>query len=116
MVEPIEDKVIILWSSRDREVATNLVFMYARNSLIKCWWRSVTLVIWGPSAQLLSNDCGLQAELAELRSAGVGLLACKACADRYAVSKELEELGCEVAYMGEPLTRWLKEGSAILTF
>jgi len=51
-----------------------------------------------------------------VKKAGVELLACKACADRYGVSKRLEELGINVIYMGEPLTGYLKSDYAVLTF
>ncbi|MFZ5647696.1 MAG: DsrE family protein [Bacillota bacterium] len=44
------------------------------------------------------------------------LLACKACTDSYGVSEKLEELGIEVKYMGQPLTKLLKEGYRIITF
>ncbi len=43
------------------------------------------------------------------------LLACKACADRYQAAAGLKALGVEVRYMGEPLSRLLKEGWAVLT-
>jgi len=110
------DTLVVVWSSRDRDVALNTVFMYTKNSKLKGWWNDVKLVVWGPSAKLISVDQELQAELAELKKAGVELLACKACADRYGASKRLEELGIEVIYMGEPLTGYLKDGYAVLTF
>lgn len=111
-----QDTLVIVWSSGDRDVALNTVFMYAKNSKLKGWWETVKLVVWGPSAKLISEDQTLQAELAEVKKAGVELLACKACADRYGVSSRLEELGIQVIYMGEPLTGYLKSGCAVLTF
>lgn len=57
----------------------------------------------------------LQAELGELKQAGVELQACKACSDRYGVSDKLASLGVEVIYMGVPLTEYLKSGWASLT-
>lgn len=64
-------------------------------------------MVWCPSARLLTLDRELQEAPAEMREAGVRLPACKACADSYGVSEELERLGLEVRYMGEPLTRYL---------
>jgi hypothetical protein len=93
-----------------------MVFMYTKNSKLKGWWGQVRLVVWGPSAKLLSVDQELQNELEEMKKAGVELLACKACADRYGVSDKLSGLGIEVIYMGEPLTQYLKEDWAMLTF
>ncbi|MBU1276735.1 MAG: DsrE family protein [Proteobacteria bacterium] len=110
------DTLVIIWSSRDREVAKNMVFMYAKNSRLKGWWPAVRLVVWGPSASLIAEDAELQTELEELRQAGVELLACRACADKYGVAPRLEELGIEVIYMGQPLTEYLRAGLPVLTF
>jgi hypothetical protein len=52
--------------------------MYTRNARFRDWWGRVRLVVWGPSAQLLSEDRELQEELEDLKAAGVELLACKA--------------------------------------
>lgn len=105
-----------IWSAADPEVAKKMVFMYCKNSRLKGWWKRVRLIVWGPSAKLLAGDIELQKELAELRAADVDLYACKACSDMYGVSRELEQLGCRVIYMGQPLTGLLKEGWKVLTF
>jgi len=109
-------KLALIWSSRDRDVALNMVFMYGKNSRLKGWWDQVRLVVWGPSAKLLSVDEELQAELKAMKEAGVALQACKACSDRYGVSDKLEALGIDVLYMGVPLTEYLKGDWAVLTF
>ncbi|MFH1058112.1 MAG: DsrE family protein [Pseudomonadota bacterium] len=116
MSAPNQEEVAIIWAARDREVALNLAFMYAKNARLKGWWSKVTLVIWGPSAELTTQDAGLQKELKEMAKAGVELKACKACADRYQVSDKLEALGVEVLYTGQILTNWLKSGVQVLTF
>jgi hypothetical protein len=55
------DELVVLWTSGDREVALKMVFMYAFNSRRFKWgWKNVTLVVWGPSAKLLSEDKELQ--------------------------------------------------------
>lgn len=110
------ETLVVVWSSRDPEVASNMVFMYCTNSRIHGWWKSVRLVVWGPAAKLLAEDAALQTELKIAREAGVEILACRACADRYGISEQLEKLGCRVQYMGEPLTRFLKSGLPVLTF
>ncbi|BEQ16855.1 DsrE family protein [Desulfoferula mesophila] len=115
-MESKADTLVLIWSSRDREVAKNMVFMYAKNSRLKNWWPAVRLVVWGPSASLLAEDAELQAELEELKRAGVELLACRACADKYGVAPRLEELGLQVIYMGAPLTEYLQTGLPVLTF
>jgi hypothetical protein len=115
MGEDTKDKLFILWTSGDPEVAKHMVFMYAKNARLKGWWQTVRLIVWGPSASLLARDESLQAELAQLREAGVELQACKACADRYGVSEQLTALGVDVIYMGAPLTEYLKTGWASIT-
>jgi hypothetical protein len=110
------EKLFVIWSSRDREVATKMVFMYTLNSKLREWWNDVSLIVWGPSAQLVSQDKELQAKIKEMKDAGVELLACKACSDSYGVSDALEELGIDVKYMGEPLTQILKGNDKIITF
>ncbi len=114
MPEPV-DKLVVLWTSQDKEVAQKMVFMYTKNSKLRSWWGQVRLVVWGPSAKLLADDKELQEELAELKSAGVELQACKACSDQYGVSEKLAELGIEVIYMGVPMTNYLKGDWAILS-
>ncbi len=115
MTDKIPVGLAVLWVTQDKEAAKNMVFMYSRNSKLKGWWDQVRLIVWGPSANLLANDPELQAELEELKAAGVELLACKACSDRYGVSDKLTELGIDVIYMGAPLTGMLKEGWATLS-
>jgi len=115
-MSPSNDTLVIIWTSRDREVAKNMVFMYAKNSLLKDWWPAVRLVIWGPSSALISEDAELQAELEQMKQAGVELLACRACSDHYGVTERLESLGIEVIYMGQPLTTYLQSGLTVLTF
>ena len=110
------DKLIVLWTSGDKEVALKMVFMYTLNSKLKKWWKDVTLIVWGPSSKLLSNDIELQEYLAKIKEAGVKLKACKACSDSYGVSEKLEKLGIEVIHMGEPLTHFIKEDYKIITF
>ena len=105
----------VVWVTRDREAALNMVLMYTKNSRLKGWWDRVRLVVWGPSAKLLSEDAELQAEIEDCKAAGVELLACKACADRYGVADALTALGMDVIYMGAPLTEYLKGGWKVLT-
>ena len=103
-----KDKLAVLWTSGDREVALSMVFMYTLNSKLKKWWPRVRLIVWGPSARLLSVDQELQEKLEAMKAAGVELQACKACADIYGVSEKLESLGVEVIYIGQPFTEMLQ--------
>ncbi len=110
------DKLVVLWTSGDREVAINMVFMYTLNSKLRKWWEDVCLIVWGPSSKLLAEDTELQDYITKIREAGVDIAACKACADNYGVSGNLEKLGIDVKYIGEPFTQLLKENHKIITF
>ena len=106
--------LVVLWTSGDREVALKMVFMYTLNAKLKGWWEEVILIVWGPSAKLLSQDEELQGRIEQMKEAGVVLEACKACADLYGVAPDLEAMGIEVKYMGVPLSDYLKEDRAVL--
>ncbi len=110
------DKLVILWTSADKEVAENMVFMYTLNSRINGWWEDVTFIVWGPSADLLASDSTLQSGIKKFIQAGIKVEACKACADNYGVGEKLQSLGIDVKYMGTPLTGYIKDGYHILTF
>ena len=109
-------KLLVVWTSADREVANNMVFMYAYNAKKADWWKDVRVLIWGPSQKLLVQDKGLQEYLKKMKDAGVELLACRACSDGYGITEDLRKLGVTVDYMGVPLTEMLKSGWTTLTF
>lgn len=109
-------KLLVLWTSEDRDVALNMVFMYTYNAKKYEWWNTIRLIVWGPSAKLLAEDRELQEEIGKMKTEGIELFACKACADRYEVSEKLQELGIEVKYIGKDFTAMLKNDWAVLTF
>jgi hypothetical protein len=110
-----KNKMVMVWTSGDKEVALKMAFMYTYNAKFKGWWEDVTLVVWGPSSKLLTEDKELQEYIAKMKEAGVVLEACKSCSDMYGVSENLEKLGIDVKYMGQPLTNYLKQGVTVLT-
>ncbi len=114
-LEP-QEKLVILWTSGDPDVATKMVFMYAGNAPRFGWWEDITLIVWGPSAKLLTEDENLQGALRAMSRSGIKLEACKACADMYEASAKLESYGIDVKYMGDVLTNYIKEGRHVLTF
>ncbi len=112
---PADEKLVVLWTSGDRDVALKMVFMYTYNAKRFGWWDDVTFIVWGPSSKLLSVDQELQTELAKMKDLGIKLEACQACADQYGVSDKLREFGIDVKYMGQALTDYIKEGRHVLT-
>ena len=113
---PTSSRLAVVWTSGDRDVALKMVFMYTLNAKSRGWFDEVTLIVWGPSSKLLSEDAELQAQVTMMKNVGIELAACKACADSYGVSGQLEDLGVEVKYMGVPLTGMLKGDGVTVTF
>jgi hypothetical protein len=110
------NSLTILWTSGDPQVAEKMVFMYTLNAKKRGWWDDIKFIIWGPSSKLLSESGALKDQIKEFIKEGITIEACKACADQYSVSADLAELGINVKYMGEPLTKYIKEGHHIITF
>ncbi len=111
-----KSKLAVVWTSGDPEVAHNVCFMYTLNAKKQAWFDEVVLIVWGPSAWLLAEDDSLQVKIKAIKKDGVILEACKACADMYGVSEDLEKLGIDVKYMGAPLSDMLKGNWKVLTF
>ena len=108
--------LLVVWTSGDRDVAMNMVFMYTYNAKKNGWWENIRFIVWGASTKLLSEDKELQEEILKMIKAGVDILVCKACADIYGLSDFLQKLGLEVRYVGKDLTAMLKSGWTTLTF
>lgn len=109
------EKLVVLWTSGDRDVAIKMVFMYTLNAKKRGWWDDITLVIWGPSAKILTEDKELQEYMERIIESGVTVRACKGCSDQYGITEKLEELGITVLYIGKELTDYIKEGRELLT-
>jgi hypothetical protein len=109
------DHLHILWTNADPVTAEKMVFMYAANALKFEWWKRVTIIIWGSTATLTAENASIQSQVKEMLAGGVEFSACKACADELGVTASLEELGVEVIYWGEPLTRLLRENCTMLS-
>jgi hypothetical protein len=114
MSEP--NKLLVIWSSADRQVALYNAFMYTHNAKKQGWWDEVRLLVWGPSDTLLAQDAELQEKVRAMQADGVEVIACKACADRLGATEALEALGIDVFYVGSALTAMLKEGWVSLTY
>lgn len=111
-----QEKLVVIWSSADREVALKMAFLYTINSRLNGWWEDITFIVWGPSASLLAQDYELQEHIFRMKENDIKLEACKVCSDMYGVSEKLTDLGIEVKLMGTPLTDYLKNGRKIITF
>ncbi|HZK02626.1 MAG TPA: DsrE family protein [Anaerovoracaceae bacterium] len=109
------DKLAILWTSGDKETALDMVLMYTLKANMNKWWDECDLITWGPSNTLVCKDEEVQEQLRLVQSAGVKVFACKRCAERHGLVDSLKNLDIVVDYMGEPLTRYLKDGWKVIT-
>ena len=110
-----KNHLYVLWTNDNPVTAEKMVFMYTINSLLHGWWEKVTLIVWGAPAKLVSENDDIQKKVKKALDTGVHITACKACADQLGVSENLEKLGIEVKYWGEPLTEILKNDETLLT-
>jgi hypothetical protein len=109
------NKINILWTSDNKITALNMLAMYVLNSKKKGWWDQVNVIIWGASAKLVASDTQVQTEILEMLNMGITVEACRACAETCGVTSDLEKLGVNVRYMGQPLTEYIKNGEPVLT-
>jgi hypothetical protein len=114
--EPAQ-RLCILWTSGDPDVAHRMVLMYAHVAQRQGWWDEIEVIIWGPSQRIFVGDHDLQDKIAEMREDGVEVRACIACANTFGIVEELRGIGLEVAPMGGPLTERLQDPEwTVMTF
>ena len=109
------DKINILWITDNEETIDNLLAMYTINSKAYDWWQDVNVIIWGASAKLIGTDKKYQVLVKEMIDSGINVEACKMCSDNLSATKKLLELGVDVKYMGEQLTKYLQSNEKVLT-
>jgi len=111
------NKLLIVWSSGEVEVAKKLVLLYGSVMLERKYWDEATIMIWGPSAKILAQNRELQEQMKVVQDSGVKFNACVVCTDDYGVSEALVELGVELIHTGEMLTHALQsEDVKVITF
>ena len=113
----MRNKLLIVWSSGEKEVAKKLVLLYGSVMLERKYWDEATIMIWGPSAKLLANDTELQKQFKIVQDSGVQFNACVVCTDEYGVSSQLSALGIDLIHTGEMLTNSLQSDDVkVITF
>ncbi|TQV63412.1 MAG: DsrE family protein [Sulfurovum sp.] len=110
------DKLLIVWSSGDEEVAKKMVLLYSSVILPRKYWDKAHLMIWGASAKLLSQNEELQKMLQKVKETGVELSCCVVCSDDYGITEQLASMGINMTHTGEILTNALKEDWKVITF
>ena len=110
------DKLLIVWSTVEIEVAKKMVLLYSSVILQRGYWDKAHLMIWGPSAKLLAENSELQDLIAKVKLTGVELSCCVVCSDEYRVTEKLASMGIDMSHTGELLTTALKEDWKVITF
>jgi len=109
-------KLLIVWTSGDREVAMKLPLLYGSVILERSYWEKAHLMIWGPSIKLAAGDAEIQERLRTMQSTGVTMSACVVCTDDYGATDVLDALGIVTTHTGEMLTDCLKDETwAVMT-
>ncbi len=112
----MKKKLLIIWSSSEKDVAKKFVLLYGSVILPRNYWDEATIMVWGPSIELLAKDKELQTMVKTAMDTGVKFNTCVVCSDEYGVTKELEELGVEAIHTGEMLTEALQsDDTKVLT-
>ena len=110
------NKLLIVWSTEELEVAKKMVLLYSSVILPRNYWDEAHLMIWGASARLLAGNEELQEMVQNIQATGVNTSACVVCSDDYGVTEKLVELGIDVTHTGEFLTEALQSDWKVLTF
>jgi len=108
--------LVVIWTSADKEVAMKTALAYPLNSKLNGWMQNVTVLVWGPSVQLLAKDKEIQNIFTYMKQAGVNVFVDKKCVDEYKVAKDIEALKLEIRSLGKPLTVFIMQKRNILTF
>ena len=112
----MKNKLLIIWSTEEVEVAKKMVLLYGSVMLPRGYWDEAHLMVWGPSARLLAENEELQNMFKIVQETGVKTSVCVVCSDDYGVTEKLEALGVEAIHTGEFLTEALQSDYKVVTF
>lgn len=115
-METKTEKLAVLWTSGDPDVAEKSCLMYTHAAKRNGWFDEVVLIVWGSSSRLLAENEAIQEKVKAMIEDGVILEACIACSNMLGVTDELKALGIDVKGMGIPLTSYLKGGYHVLSY
>jgi len=112
-----KDKLLIVWSSGEIDVAKRLILLYGSVMLERNYWDKATIMVWGPSAKLIFENKDLQDQVKTVMKTGVKFNTCVVCSDEYGITQELKQLGIDPIHTGKMLTESLKsDDTEVLTF
>jgi len=105
----MSDRLSVILASGDPRVL-EMGLMYARNVVKHGWMREVKLFLFGPAEVQIATDPALQEAVRAIVDEGTVPMACKFCSDKFSVSGLLSELGCAIEYVGDPISRSIRDG------
>ncbi len=105
----MNDKLAVILASGDPRVL-EMGLMYARNAAKQGWISDVKVFLFGPSETQVATDPALREMAESMIGEGLVPIACKYCSDKYAVSEQLEKIGCDIEYVGAPISEAIKAG------
>ncbi|MCI8538042.1 MAG: DsrE family protein [Oscillospiraceae bacterium] len=106
----------ILWTNADPTTAKLMVMMYAKYSMKNGWWDKCTVIVWGATVKLLSENQELQEEMRLLQTGyGVEFAGCVTCAKELNAVDKMTELGVKLEPWGPHLTRLIQTGAPLIT-
>ncbi len=105
----MNDKLAVILASGDPRVL-EMGVMYARNAAKQGWMSDVKVFLFGPSETQVATDPALRETIETMIEEGLVPVACKYCSDKYSVSELLDKLGCDIEYVGAPISDAIKAG------
>ena len=110
-----EEHLYILWTASDPDTSANMVLMYAANSLLRDWWKRVTVIVWGGAQKAVLDNEMVHHKFLLARQSGVEFSACISCAVNQGLTDRLKDEGIELIPWGEKMTEVIKEGFHMIT-
>ena len=111
----MSDRLAVILANDNAKVL-EMGLIYARNVVKNAWMNDMKLFLFGPSEVTIATDPELQELLKEVVSLDTIPQACKWCSDKYGVSEKLAELGCDVGYIGAPVSEAIRDGYVPMTW
>jgi len=111
----MSDKLAVILANEDSKVL-EMGLIYARNVVKNAWMSDIKLLLFGPSEVTIAMDPELQGLLKDVVTLDTIPQACKWCSDKYGVREKLAELGCDVEYIGAPVSEAIRDGYVPMTW
>jgi len=104
------DSLLVIIATRDPEKIKTAV-MYAGNAKKRGWFNEVEVIFFGPSEDEIAKNKNLIKDIMQISSdTGLTIGACKAVADNMKLTPTLESVGLNVFYVGEYISKKIKNG------